>query len=372
MNRNRNVDILRAMAILLIIVYHCYILGGSPWSSHHKLNVLLSFGGELGVTLFFVLSGFGIFYSLLRQEKNGMPIKWTDFMRKRCVRIMPQYYFCIGFLLIFQSTAMISAEGVGHIFAYGLFLQNLTPATHGSINGALWAIATIFQFYLIAVLLFKLIKRNWILTGILSIVITIVSKYVIYHLIIPTALPGNTNAFFVYGRELISALDNFVLGMLAAMASVFLIEKLGRRQRICIGLTGVTVYIIILLVVSYYFSVSGLYVDSIRGYVGHTVLAFLMSGLVVCVSVLPQRDWKILKPLYIVADYQYGMYLWHMPIIGYLYNGAPAIKSLVSKSFALYIICIILVVTVFGWFVSKCVDSVKYTKLFEKKSKGRN
>ena len=175
MKRIKNIDLLRAGAILYIMLYHCYVLSGQPWQSHTAIHTLLTLGGEVGVTLFFLLSGYGIYLSLSSSEARGCLPGWRAFMKKRCIRIMPQYYVCITVLLIFMSTQMFSNEGLRHILAYYTFTENFSPVTHGSINGALWTMGVIFQFYLIAPFLYKAVRKNWIETAIVTIVFTDIS-----------------------------------------------------------------------------------------------------------------------------------------------------------------------------------------------------
>ena len=354
MKRNKNVDILRAAAILIIIIYHAYALTGYPWSSHVRLNRLLSFGGEVGVTLFFVLSGYGISSSLSSQDRRGGLPSWGSFMKKRCLRIMPQYYFCIVFLLLFQSQAWISGQGLKHILAYGLFGQNLTATTHGSINGALWAMATIFQFYLIALPLFRLVKKNWLAAGLGAVLVTIASKYVIYHLLLAPAGAEGT-AYFVYGRQLISALDNFVLGMVAAL----LTQKSAKPRKAgrgWIGLVGILALLAAIVATVYWYNSHGLYVDALRGYVGHSLLALLLTALVVLAAISPEAPGILTRPGSFLAKYQYGMYLWHMPLIVSLVNGSPAFQKLAAQSFPAFAISIVAVAGLVGVFLTKCID----------------
>ncbi len=354
MKRNKNVDILRAAAILIIIVYHAYALTGYPWSSHVRLHRLLSFGGEVGVTLFFVLSGYGISCSLSSQDRRGSLPSWGSFMKKRCLRIMPQYYFCIVFLLLFQSQAWISGQGLKHILAYGLFGQNLTITTHGSINGALWAMATIFQFYLIALPLFRLVRKNWLVTSLGAIGVTIASKYVIYHLLLAPAAADGT-AYFVYGRQLISALDNFVLGMAAALVA----EKLARREKARRGwlsLVGILFLLAAVVATAYWYNSHGLYVDALRGYVGHSLLALLLTGLVLVAAISPEAPGILTRPGSFLAKYQYGMYLWHMPLIVSLVNGSPAFQKLAAHSFPAFAVSILALAGLVGVFLTKCID----------------
>ena len=179
MKRIKNIDLLRAGAILYIMLYHCYVLSGQPWQSHTAIHTLLTLGGEVGVTLFFLLSGYGIYLSLSSSEARGSLPGWRAFMKKRCIRIMPQYYVCITVLLIFMSTQMFSNEGLRHILAYYTFTENFSPVTHGSINGALWTMGVIFQFYLIAPFLYKAVRKNWLVSAIVSIVFTVICRFAV-------------------------------------------------------------------------------------------------------------------------------------------------------------------------------------------------
>lgn len=349
MKRNRNVDYLRAMAILIIITYHCYVLCGNPWAEHIRMNALISFGGEFGVTLFFVLSGFGIFWSLYLKEQNDSMPSWRLFMKQRCRRIMPQYYACICFLLIFQSAGMIGKDGVKHIITYTTFTQNLFISTHGSINGALWAMATIFQFYLIAVFLYRLVRKNWMVAAVVSVMITVISKMLIYHFLIP-GFGLEPTAYFVYGRQLVSALDNFVLGMAAARIVLKLEEK-GKLEKTGVGICTTLLMLSLLIGVSYMFSMKGIYGDYARAYWAHSILAALFAGLVVSVSFLPQGNGWLTKRVSFIAGYQYGMYLWHMPVIGSLF-GSPLFMSLLSQNFLLFALGVIGITTIIGYFTT--------------------
>lgn len=360
MKRNRNVDILRGMAILIIIGYHCYVLCGTPWIEHHRLHALMSFGGEFGVTLFFVLSGFGIFWSLYRKESIGKIPGWCGFMKQRCLRIMPQYYCCIGLLLIFQSAALIGKEGVRHILSYLFFVQNLSVSTHGSINGALWAMATIFQFYLIALFLYRMVRKKWILTSGAAAVITVGSKILIYHWILP-GLGAEGSAYFVYGRQLISALDNFVFGMAAARVVLAVNEKKAVHSRTIAVVLGTVLSAVGLLGMSYKLSVKGIYGDSVLAYTGHTMLALLLAVLVVCVSLLPQCNGKLSDVFAFLAKYQYGMYLWHMPMIGFLYQGSPAFQWLWQVNFVVFAAVMTAAVIFVAFFMTNWVDSMDYS-----------
>ena len=212
MKRIKNIDLLRAGAILYIMLYHCYTLSGKPWHAHTAIHTFLSFGGEVGVTLFFLLSGYGIYLSLASAEERGQLPNWGAFLKKRCLRIMPQYYVCVTVLLIFMSTRLIGSDGFRHLLAYYTFTENLSPVTHGSINGALWTMGVIFQFYLVAPLLYRAVQKNWLISSIAAILFTVFCRILIVRYLRAGGI-SDTSIYFVYERQVFSSLDNFVLGM---------------------------------------------------------------------------------------------------------------------------------------------------------------
>lgn len=358
MKRNKNVDILRDAAIMVIIVYHAYVLCGMPWSARTVLHTLINMGGELGVTLFFALSGFGIYMSLDRKyQTSGLP-SWFSFMKARCKRIVPQYYFCIFVLLLFPSAHLLSKDGIKHILAYVLFVQNLFVDTHGSINGALWTMATIFQFYMIAIWMYKAVKKSTWLSAVFFVLMTVAGKYLMFVCVIP-ALGVDVSGYFVYGRQLIAAADNFAFGMIAA--KIITSERFvsASKKMMCGIGTGLSILSAVLICVTAYdTSIHGLYGSSIRGYFGHTVLAFLFAVLIVSVSMLPSISGLGAKAVSFIAKYQYGIYLWHMPVIASLYQKSPVFQYLALHNFSVFAIMLIIVIIGIGYMTSKGVDAL--------------
>ena len=84
-------DGIRTIAIGLVLIFH--------WlPTNHWVNTLPN--GTIGVTLFFVLSGFLITYLLLlEQEKGGIIIR--KFYIRRILRIWPVYYLYLFISLLF-------------------------------------------------------------------------------------------------------------------------------------------------------------------------------------------------------------------------------------------------------------------------------
>jgi peptidoglycan/LPS O-acetylase OafA/YrhL len=132
--------------------------------------------GWVGVPLFFVISGFCIHLSYLRQDRFSA----LRFYGKRLARLSPPYVlvFLSSWALAFQRhEPRVWLQLVAHLF----FLQNLfdNDIVFG-INGALWSLATEMQFYLLfpLLLLFVPPKRRfgWIVVLTASFVFMVASR----------------------------------------------------------------------------------------------------------------------------------------------------------------------------------------------------
>ncbi|MCA8951561.1 MAG: acyltransferase [Planctomycetes bacterium] len=92
-------DGLRAIAVLLVLWSHVLpqMPGYPPWLV--QLRALLG-PGELGVEIFFVLSGFLITRILLAEKAAARPVRW--FLLRRMLRIFPIYYLLLLVILFVQ------------------------------------------------------------------------------------------------------------------------------------------------------------------------------------------------------------------------------------------------------------------------------
>jgi len=83
--RQPGLDLLRALAIILVVIYHAGIMGFPLPSRVHRW-------GWIGVDLFFVLSGYLIGGQLLAELARSERLNLARFYARRALRIMPAYF----------------------------------------------------------------------------------------------------------------------------------------------------------------------------------------------------------------------------------------------------------------------------------------
>ncbi len=174
MNYIKQLDSLRAIAVLLVIISH-WIL------PTNAINYIPN--GAIGVDIFFVLSGFLITRILFEARNNGEILnipKLTilkNFYLRRTLRIFPIYYLAIFLLLIFaKSTGTNIQSSYIYFLTYTSNFYFYNTQQWDGILSHLWTLAVEEQFYLIWPLIILFINKKYllhiaalfILTGIIS------------------------------------------------------------------------------------------------------------------------------------------------------------------------------------------------------------
>jgi peptidoglycan/LPS O-acetylase OafA/YrhL len=149
MEKIKEIDGLRAVAILLVVAWHYLGASDGPQSLPWRIFIF----GRSGVDLFFVLSGYLITSILLNNRES--PNYFSAFYGRRAFRILPIYG---GMLLIFfagrlSGTGRVFFDGALPWWTYAAGLQNIWMAidqTYGAIwLAGTWSLAIEEQFYLL-------------------------------------------------------------------------------------------------------------------------------------------------------------------------------------------------------------------------------
>jgi peptidoglycan/LPS O-acetylase OafA/YrhL len=142
-------DVVRGIAILLVLLFHFQPAPGSP-----LLDILASpfeRAGWAGVDLFFVLSGFLVGRMILNEAATTGGFSYSRFLWRRAWRLWPA---------LFAYLALLGVAGGAHgwqtIWPVLLHVQNY----HETTPSHLWSLAVEEHFYLGAALLLPLLLRR--------------------------------------------------------------------------------------------------------------------------------------------------------------------------------------------------------------------
>lgn len=154
-------DGLRAVSILLVILYHLPPVPAGFWRT-------LQENGSYGVSLFFLISGFLISTLLLREQEETGRVSLRHFYARRALRLFPLYYAVIaavvlGTLLTNVFSPASTRQVLDNLPAYLLYFSNwLRSSTEGPLFFT-WSLAAEEQFYLVFGAMFALVARRSLL-----------------------------------------------------------------------------------------------------------------------------------------------------------------------------------------------------------------
>jgi len=313
--RLEGLDVLRAIAAMLVVFYHLFELG--PPALKSFLLWPPNPYGWVGVDLFFVLSGFFI-GRLVLQPSTFRP---GAFFVRRALRILPAYYFSIIVIVLFlQAGRLFSVDGWWHLVSHVFLFHNLIPSHHGSINGVYWTLGVEWQFYLLMLLAAPVLRRPraFLAVALAALAICWSWRAAIY-------LHGTENLMmrFQYGTQLPGMLDLFVAGIVCARVSLSHGDVL-RRYASALLAMGLVATIATL---AYLQSHIGDYWSHGYSMIGlRSQLAFSFS--IVLLGLLNPPRWLItpLRNLGVtrLGEISYSVYLFHLPILLVM---APAVPT---------------------------------------------
>jgi peptidoglycan/LPS O-acetylase OafA/YrhL len=300
-------DGIRGIAILAVLITHCTPLMRPGYASHFLIALLTP--GWAGVELFFVLSGFLITGILLRTKEATNYFR--SFYARRILRIFPIYYLTLSAILLFSTgslwmRSMLPSSPLQRA-SYYIYLQNWPIFwTHGffkySILGHFWSLAVEEQFYIVWPVLI------WMLPERLLRRICLIG--------LPFALAGRIALVHRFGWDfgVMNLTTSRIDGLLIGCYLAFQLRRGPIRLDWCISMfaIGATSIGYVAIFHSGELSATGIYMHTI----GVTGFALLSGAFVGLSQRQPGFLAGILRARWLgtFGKYSYGMYVYHIPL----------------------------------------------------------
>jgi len=161
MHRLPGLDLLRAIAIVWVMLFHSFIVGGLgpdfAWLSRY---------GWAGVDIFFVLSGFLIGTQVLRPLQRGEPLSFGAFYGRRAWRILPAFAVVLALYVWFPGLREV--PGLQPWWQFATFTLNLLTDTNNQAFSHAWSLCVEEHFYLVFPLLAWWLTRRSSTLGFIS------------------------------------------------------------------------------------------------------------------------------------------------------------------------------------------------------------
>lgn len=333
-----DIDVLRAIAVLSVIFYHAHV----PFFS----------GGYVGVSIFFVISGYLITGIIKRKLENGT-FSFAEFYENRVRRIFPALFFMVFCVMLFEWVTSVNVVERRDVFSSAkrvlLTIPNIyfylntnyfDPAAETMPLLHTWSLGVEEQFYFVFPLLlfityiylYKLNKNKIIrLLSVLFLASFVFSVIFVFY-----------NQKFTFYMLPTRAWE-LITGSLLAYSQWTPKEQKAKVFLVCLGL---------LLMAG---AVVG-YTDNI--YPGFWALFPCLgaalyiaggTGLSSSLSLITKN-----KVLVFIGVVSYSLYLWHWPILVYYQNWLYRREIDIVSALVLFVV--IFAVSVFSWrFIEKPV-----------------
>ncbi|CCH01192.1 acyltransferase 3 [Fibrella aestuarina BUZ 2] len=371
LNHLIQLDGVRFLAVALVLFDH--------WMAERVFLPL----GSLGVTIFFVLSGFLISRILLAGKdkltanqpdtparRSGASGYFKTFYARRTIRIFPIYYITLIVLFLLNEKPVRDTFGWLALYASNLYIA--TKATWMGTVDHLWSLAVEEQVYLFMPLLLFLLPKRWVpLTALLMLVGSVALRY---------ALMVLGKPWFIGYVSMPTCLDAFGLGLLLAYLWLYQRDRFDKLFSSSIGVwVGIALFAACIAGQRWLTAATGAtdphnVFSHVWERLAGSLLGFFLIGRAIVGFGGPMK-WLLLHPVsQYLGQISYGIYLFHNFVYNVYHTPAthfvprlwrklvswfPFLDATYAFQFAYFATITILLATVSWYLIEKPVNRLK-------------
>ena len=317
-------DGLRGIAILLVFVFHTWLFSWyTPALSlfGHDVPVdVIPRTGYFGVDLFFVISGFVLFFPHAIRAISGAGTTHGpgDFAIRRAVKILPSYAIAFAFSALSLASLHQHFSLVPVFAQHALFINDFSDDKLGYANSVFWSLAIEGQFYFFFLAIAWAFRRQPIVTAALMVALAVAFRASV-------AAHGYVEYEPVY-RQLPAFLDVFAAGMFAAYAVVWVRTHVRTTPWLSVAATVLALASVACI---WLLLASANTIQYDKGgpekwdVVNRTYVAWAFAALAFSSSFAP-RFWRALLANPVLVFFSlisYNLYLWHTLVMIWFWRG---------------------------------------------------
>lgn len=354
------IDGLRFIAILSVFLFHLsgYETGKTGKILDGDFLASLFSHGDIGVPLFFIISGFVIALPYAKGHLFGSKIpRLKQFFIRRLTRLEPPYFInlFVLFLIIPLVTSNKAIDLAPNLFASMMYVHGIVFAKASIINTVAWSLEIEIQFYILApflTYLFK-IKQLYIRRGI---IIGLIAAFSIIKVMVDADVSP------LYGVSVLSYAHFFFTGFL--LLDVYLNEWQQSPKKVPIwDIVSVAAWISIVVIL----------------YMGKSAKAFIVIPMFIAYCAAFKgivNNRFFCQPLiYTIGGMCYTIYLYHYPIISAfgrliiksgVINNMPVWMGIISSIIILAPITLLICTLLFVLIEKPCMKREWYLHVFKR------
>ena len=336
-NRLPSLDGLRAVSICMVVIGHCS--STIPGLSRTALTLVRFFGnGGLGVSIFFVISGFLITTLLVREYQATQHLNLKNFYIRRAFRIFPAFY---AYWLVVLVLELFGCIQVSHsdLFSSAVYIWNYVPRNVDTwFLGHTWSLSVEEQFYLLWPLILAFVTPKRATSVAIALIVAEPFLRISSYFLLPSSRP-------LIGMMVHTRADSLMIGALLALVSLDEVQR-GLVKRIAalplIPVGGLCFLLADALLTRFF---GGKYLLPI-GYTVQNVAIAILVTYVVYLDTTPLARFLNQAAIVHLGVISYSLYIWQQLFL-------TTKNTTITGRFPLNIVCALLVAELSYFFLEK-------------------